>query len=110
MASLRATSDAVDRRNGRPQEVLRGTLVDELEDSVWNPGLVPSEWPDRLIPQTTELWAAGNDFYEFPRFAPPHFPARDGAPVPHLNLDELLWDILEPCFSYQARGIADGGS
>ena len=108
LASLRATSDAVDRRNGRPQELLRGTLVDEHEESVWNPGPVPTDWPDRLIPPTTELWIAGNEFYRFPRFAPPHFPARDGAPVPHLNLDELLWDILEPCFSYRANGVHDG--
>ena len=72
-----------------------------------NPGPVPREWPDRLIPLTTEPWVAGNDFYDFPRFSPPRFPARDGAPVCHLNLDELLWDILEPCFAYQATGAAD---
>lgn len=107
LASLRATSDAVDRKSGRPQELLRGTLVDEQEESVWNPGPVPSEWPDRVIPPTTEPWVVGNDFYQFPRFAPPHFPARDGAPVAHLNLDELLWDILEPCFSYQTGEITD---
>jgi uncharacterized protein len=108
LASLRATTDAVDRRNGRPQEVLKGTLFGEKEESIWYPGPVPNEWPDRLIPLTDELWAADNDFYRFPRFSPPEFPARDGAPLPHLNLDELLWDILEPCFSYQAKGVTDG--
>jgi uncharacterized protein len=108
VASLRATEDAVDRRNGRPQEVLRGTLVNEEEQSVWNPGPVPSEWPDRLIPFTSETWNVGNDFYQFPRFAPPRFPARDGAPIPHLNLDELLRDVLESCFSDQVRGSIHG--
>jgi predicted YcjX-like family ATPase len=108
LASLRATTDAVDRRNDRPEEVLKGTKVGEKEEVVWNPGPVPNEWPDRMIPLTNEPWVADNDFYSFPRFAPPEFPARDGAPLPDLNLDELLWDILEPCFSYQAKGVKDG--
>jgi hypothetical protein len=107
LASLQATSDSLDRRNERPQEALTGRLDGESEASSWNPGIVPEEWPDRVIPLTDEPWIADNDFYRFPRFAPPRFPARDGAPLPHLNLDELLWEILEPCFVHQARGAID---
>ena len=108
LASLRATLDGVSRKDGRPREFLKGRLVGAEIESVWNPGLVPNEWPDRMIPHTDEPWVAGNDFYRFPRFMPPRFPARDGAEVPHLNLDELLWDILEPCFSHPTKGNTDG--
>lgn len=90
--SLRSTQDALIEQHGKPMDVLKGVRIGSSEEQAFNPGLVPSEWPD------DEDWTYGNAKYDFPEWQPKRMPKRDGSILPHMNFDKVLWEILESCF------------
>ena len=90
--SLRATKDAKTRHDGCEVDVLRGQIKGRDEPSGgWNPGAVPPEWP-------FEAQRPTDSRYLFEEYEPIPFFPMDGAELPHLNLDSLLWLLLEDSF------------
>jgi predicted YcjX-like family ATPase len=89
-AAHRATEDAVKLYEGRDLSCLRGRREDVEPDreGPWFPGEVPPEWP-------ADDWDPGREQFVFPNFLPPHLPQRDGAVIPHVNLDKVLHYIME---------------
>jgi predicted YcjX-like family ATPase len=95
-ASLRSTVDAVQKYQGQPQEVLLGKLSGKNDDEIWNPGVVPSEWPSPRA-DGNEPWPMDDDRFRFLDFQPVSLPLREGAAWLNLNLDRVLWSVLGDC-------------
>jgi predicted YcjX-like family ATPase len=91
--SVRATSDGRSEWDGRPCEVLIGTMKGNTGQVIkYYPGVVPAEWPGN------DEWVLDNRAYNFPEFEPLQLAKRDGAALPHLNLDRIIWKVLKGCF------------
>ena len=66
-------------------------LVGVLKDGPCNksekvfPGEVPPEWP------TGNAW----NRYKFPDFRPARLPEIDGAELPHIHMDKVLYEVFE---------------
>lgn len=90
--SLQSTQDALTQFDGRPLDVLQGVRLGSQEIQAYHPGVVPMEWPE------DEHWTLGNPMYDFPEWRPQQIPKKDGAILPHLNLDRIIWKILENCW------------
>ncbi|HAB13425.1 MAG TPA: hypothetical protein DCE47_17230 [Planctomycetaceae bacterium] len=90
--SIRVTKDAKER-DGEKREVLNGTVKGRAEGPLnYLCGKVPPEWPN------DENWVFGNPAYAFTEFEPTQLPTIDGSLWPHVNLDRVIWKILEGCF------------
>ncbi len=89
-AAHRATEDAVKLYEGRDLSCLRGRREDaeQEKEGPWFPGEVPPEWP-------AEEWDPRQEQFVFPNFLPRQLPQRDGAVIPHVNLDKVLHYIME---------------
>lgn len=90
--SIRATKDGTTKRDGRPLGVLVGRKIGEIDEKSRNPGIVPDEWPDDAG------WRFGNKEFDFPEFEPSRLSKLNSKPWPHLNLDQVIWRILQDCF------------
>ena len=83
----RSTKDAITTFQGRDLSILHG-LLNDCEHSKPNdvfPGEVPPKWP------TGEVWRNCN----FPDFRPAPLPEIDGAELPHIHMDKVLYDVFE---------------
>jgi uncharacterized protein len=91
LASVRATEDGKQSVDGRPHEVLVGVLKgsDPQKTRFQEPGAVPAAWP------FDENWEFGNGEFDFPEFEPRPVAKGDGAILPHINLDRVIWKILK---------------
>lgn len=92
-ASVRATKD--DSPAGTSERrLVKGIELadDEREEAYYEPYVFSGEWPT-----TTEAWNAINR-KGFPSFEAPRLPVIDGAPLPHLSFDEVLYEIIAPVF------------
>ncbi|MCA9069218.1 MAG: YcjX family protein, partial [Planctomycetaceae bacterium] len=90
--SLRSTQEALMEDEKGPVEVLKGMLIGSSEQQAYSPGIVPSEWPE------DEEWTFETPKFRFPEWQPRRMPKKDGSILPHMNLDKVIWKILEPCF------------
>jgi len=91
-AAYRCTADAAKQVDGMPLAVLRGRRRmhgAEDKDGVWFPGEVPEDWP-------VEAYDPREEGLMFPEFLPAALPReRDDLPIPHLDLDEVFWSMVE---------------
>jgi predicted YcjX-like family ATPase len=89
-AAHRSTEDAAKNVDGARVSCLRGCRTDGPpgKDGPWYPGEVPPAWPENQ-------WDPEERQFTFPDFLPPRLPMRDGAVVPHINLDKVFWHAVE---------------
>lgn len=89
-AAIRTTTDKEKKNGADTREALCGILEGAVEDGEQDYGVdvqVPSEWPPS--------WERGEERFGVPQFCPPRLPAREGAVMPHLNLDHVIYSLLE---------------
>ncbi len=90
--SIRVTREGREA-GGQKREVLNGTEKGKSDEPMnFLCGKVPPEWP------IEEDWVYGNPAYGFTEFEPTQLPTIDGSLWPHVNLDRVIWKILEGCF------------
>ena len=89
-AANRSTEDACKEFEGRELSCLRGVREGDSDgrDGPWFPGEVPPEWPQ-------DDWDPELEQFRFPDFLPGRLPMRDGAVVPHINLDKVFHFVIE---------------
>ena len=89
-AACRVTEDATKQYDGRELSCLRGVRADREPDKEgpWFPGEVPMEWPE-------DDWNPEEEQFVFPDFLPRRLVLRDGAIIPHANLDKVFWHVIE---------------
>lgn len=85
----RCTKDVSGEYQGDQVWGLRGLIGHESADSEVDrfPGRVPQKWAD--------AWNAMSEGYRFPDFLPRRLPRREGAAIPHMNLDKVLCYVLD---------------
>lgn len=89
VASHRSTEDASKEYDGQQISCLRGRRADRDEnEGVWFPGEIPPEWPE-------DDWDPEEKQFDFPDFLPTRAPKRDGALIEHINLDDVIFYMIE---------------
>ena len=90
MSAYRSTVDDTRQFQGRKLSCLGGIRLDRpgQGEGPWFPGEVPDRWPQ-------DGWNAADEQFNFPSFEPKPLPERDGAMMEHINLDKVLYFILE---------------
>lgn len=89
VAAHRCTDDVDADHEGKPIVALRGRLQEGAlpEEGLYFPGRVPAQWPAQK-----HEWQA----FRFPDFRPRRLPDITLArPLPHLNMDQILFAIVE---------------
>jgi hypothetical protein len=89
VASHRSTEDAFKEYDGQKISCLRGQRADrDGKEGVWFPGEIPPDWPE-------DDWDPEGQQFVFPDFLPARAPRRDGARMPHINMDNVLFYMIE---------------
>ncbi len=89
-AAHRSTEDVSKEFQGRELSCLLGERPDKEPGRLgpWFPGEIPMEWPE-------DAWNPDDRQFMFPDFLPRRIPMRDGAVIPHVNLDRVFWQVVE---------------
>ncbi|WP_156910172.1 YcjX family protein [Rubritepida flocculans] len=87
VAAVNCTTDVdVTDSEGRKRRAVMGLPLGQSRQRPFDAGYVPAgEVPPAY-------WS--NKYFAMPQLAPPEFPAGDAHPIPHLNLDSVLADLL----------------
>ena len=88
VSSIRSTDPFEMEVKGNKEIRLKGIVLEEREKGLgyWRAMDVPARFPDE------DEWVTSK--YPSYRFRPRKFPAKEGMPVPHINLDQVLGEIL----------------
>ena len=98
IASLRATTEDTMTHEGKPLDVVRGTLLDTGKQAAFYPGALPDDPAHLLSPAKAgaQKWLDAD--YQIMRFAPAPLTLRPGDGPPHIRLDRaaefLIGDSL----------------
>lgn len=86
--SIRSTRDAIGEKDEREIQLLRGVKNGAAEATSTYPGSVPPSIPNG------RNWTFDNLTYKFPEFVPSPLPRANGVALEHMNLDEIIWNLL----------------
>ncbi|WP_299153274.1 YcjX family protein [uncultured Tateyamaria sp.] len=94
LAALRATTEDTMTHEGKPLDVVRGTLLDTGKQAAFYPGALPDDPSHILNPAQAEAGTWLDADYRIMRFAPAPMTLRPGDGPPHIRMDRAAQFVI----------------